>query len=173
MEKGKIEISLSGSRYNALHGDKCGLVNLLFIGRACNSSSSILKLRARRTPPPIARRVHPLAQRPGLLGVADYAVFGHFFPFFFLVLSPKGLFNVSFFFLSQTGSVLSLRRGWGIRGLWISMTYVLFGARMVAHLWRFNSSKGPFGPSAFLGEQTARNGGVKIDRAGEVLLPAA
>ncbi|CAM9920984.1 unnamed protein product [Laminaria digitata] len=76
-------------------------------------------------------------------------------------------------FLGVVGSVLSLRRGWGIPGLWISMTYVLFGARMVAHLWRFNSSKGPFGPSAFWGEQTARNGGVKIDRADEVLLSAA
>lgn len=47
------------------------------------------------------------------------------------------------------GSVLSLRRGWGITGLWVSMTYVLFGVRMASHLWRFNSKSGPFGPSAF------------------------
>lgn len=29
------------------------------------------------------------------------------------------------------------------------MTYLLFGVRMAAHLWRFNSKRGPFGPSAF------------------------
>ncbi|CAM9105197.1 unnamed protein product, partial [Hapterophycus canaliculatus] len=50
------------------------------------------------------------------------------------------------------GSVLSLRRGWGILGLWVSMTYVLFGVRMAAHMWRFNSRTGPFGPSVFLAE---------------------
>ncbi|CAM9767063.1 unnamed protein product [Pylaiella littoralis] len=50
------------------------------------------------------------------------------------------------------GSILSLRRGWGILGLWTSMTYVLFGVRMAAHVWRFNSRRGPFGPSAFLAE---------------------
>ncbi|CAM9852250.1 unnamed protein product [Ectocarpus sp. 6 AP-2014] len=50
------------------------------------------------------------------------------------------------------GSVLSLRRGWGVLGLWVSMTYVLFGVRMAAHLWRFNSRRGPFGPSAFMDE---------------------
>lgn len=32
------------------------------------------------------------------------------------------------------------------------MTYVLFGVRMAAHVWRFNSRRGPFGPSAFLAE---------------------
>ncbi|CAN0519557.1 unnamed protein product, partial [Scytosiphon promiscuus] len=51
-----------------------------------------------------------------------------------------------------SGSVLSLRRGWGILGLWVSMTYVLFGVRMAAHMWRFNSRRGPFGPSVFLAE---------------------
>lgn len=51
--------------------------------------------------------------------------------------------------VGETGSVLSLRHGWGIRGLWVSMTYVLFGVRFLAHLWRFNSIRGPFGPSTF------------------------
>ena len=53
------------------------------------------------------------------------------------------------------------------------MTYVLFGVRMSAHLWRFNSRKGPFGPSAFWGGTASQNGGVKTDRADEVLLSAA
>lgn len=44
------------------------------------------------------------------------------------------------------------------------MTYVLFGVRMAAHLWRFNSKLGPFGPSAFWndvpssGNSDVRNG---------------
>lgn len=59
-------------------------------------------------------------------------------------------FSLSSLVTHVAGSVLSLRRGWGIAGLWISMTYVLFGVRMAAHLWRFNSKRGPFGPSAFL-----------------------
>lgn len=87
------------------------------------------------------------------------------------VYNAKTVAVASFF--GVVGSVLSLRRGWGIQGLWISMTYVLFGVRMAAHLWRFNSNKGPFGPSVFWGETAAQNGGVKIDRADEVLLSTA
>lgn len=90
-----------------------------------------------------------------------------------ILAAEKELYLTSRASPSQTGSVLSLRRGWGIQGLWISMTYVLFGVRMAAHLWRFNSNKGPFGPSAFWGETAAQNGGVKIDRADEVLLSTA
>eukprot|EP00904_Undaria_pinnatifida_P010662 jgi/Undpi1/6726/HiC_scaffold_20.g09205.m1 len=87
------------------------------------------------------------------------------------VYNAKTVAVASFFGVS--GSVLSLQRGWGIQGLWISMTYVLFGVRLAAHLWRFNSSKGPFGPSAFWDETAPQNDGVTIDRTDEVLLSAA
>ncbi|CAN0400986.1 unnamed protein product [Ascophyllum nodosum] len=67
--------------------------------------------------------------------------------------------------LGVAGSVLSLRNGWGVRGLWISMTYILFGARMAAHFWRFNSRRGPFGPSAFWEETRSRKGDAPTESA--------
>lgn len=81
------------------------------------------------------------------------------------------------FFLSRflAGSILSLRRAWGIKGLWVSMTYVLFGVRMASHLWRFNSRRGPFGPSAFLEESRNQGEGVQANahRATDVSPAAA
>ncbi|CAN0015834.1 unnamed protein product, partial [Discosporangium mesarthrocarpum] len=58
--------------------------------------------------------------------------------------NAKAVFSASA--LGVAGTLLSLWRGWGIKGLWITMTYVFFGVRVVAHLWRFNSPLGPFGP---------------------------
>lgn len=63
------------------------------------------------------------------------------------------------------GSILSLRRGWGILGLWTSMTYLLFGVRMLSHIWRFNSRQGPFGPSAFLAESRLNAEAVRNEKA--------
>lgn len=67
------------------------------------------------------------------------------------------------------GSILSLKRGWGILGLWTSMTYLLFGVRMLSHIWRFNSRQGPFGPSAFLAESRLNAEAVRNEKALEGL----
>ncbi|CAM9251463.1 unnamed protein product [Choristocarpus tenellus] len=54
--------------------------------------------------------------------------------------------------LGVAGTLCSLSRGWGVRGLWVSMTFVLFGVRLLAHTWRFNSPHGPFGAGQITGE---------------------
>lgn len=45
------------------------------------------------------------------------------------------------------------------------MTYILFGVRLAAHLWRFNSSRGPFGPSVFWQEPLWQDADAQKDKS--------
>ena len=49
--------------------------------------------------------------------------------------------------LSSVFVVLSIKRDWGLKGIWFAMIYLFFGVRLFAHINRFNSHQGPFGSS--------------------------
>merc|ERR1711988_205173 len=92
-----------------------------------------------------------------VLGVVPLILYA--FPVCCLVWTWDSLFYGAFDFLynakvvgasaslSSVFVVLSIKRDWGLKGIWFAMIYLFFGVRLFAHINRFNSRQGPFGSS--------------------------